>query len=102
MAPLKTDAKTSLLHRHGSRDTLNEPLTLLCCAVLCCVCGSRNALNASLTRLTPLCCAVLCYAVFCVLQSGLVDAVAPSSVGGLLQKGLDWLRQHNPQVCLCV
>jgi hypothetical protein len=32
------------------------------------------------------------------VQSGLTDSVAPSGVGGLLQKGLDWLRQHNPQV----
>lgn len=32
------------------------------------------------------------------VQSGLVDSVQPSGVGALLQKGLDWLRQHNPQV----
>jgi hypothetical protein len=38
--------------------------------------------------------AVVLYAV----QAGLTDSVAPSGVGGLLQKGMDWLRQHNPQV----
>jgi hypothetical protein len=38
---------------------------------------------------------VVLYAV----QAGLTDSVPPSGVGQLLQKGLDWLRQHNPQVC---
>lgn len=37
---------------------------------------------------------VILYAV----QEGLTDGVAPSGVGALLQQGLDWLRQHNPQV----
>lgn len=32
------------------------------------------------------------------VQNGLVDSVQPSGVSALLQKGLDWLRQHNPQV----
>jgi hypothetical protein len=32
------------------------------------------------------------------VQTGLVDSAQPSGVAALLQKGLDWLRQHNPQV----
>jgi hypothetical protein len=32
------------------------------------------------------------------VQTGLVDSAQPSGVAALLQKGLDWLRQHSPQV----